>query len=114
MYIFLSVAVPVAVTVRPKGLGLGADRSVFEKATKAVAQAKEMDETLKVAIGAYVQLLSGKHQGLYGQVESIDANSGRVLVRMAVGGNEVDISELFLKPVNAKEYRDSSRVLSSF
>ena len=112
LFILFSVAAIVTVTVRPKGLGLGADRSVLEKAAKAVAQAKEVDETLKVAIGAYVQLLSGKHQGLYGQIESMDANSGRALVRMAVGGNEVDISELFLKPVNAKEYRDSSRVLS--
>ena len=75
---------------------------VLEKATKAVAQAQELDETLKVAISAYVQLLSGKHQGLDGQVESIDANSGRVLIRMAVGGNEVDISQLFLKPFNAR------------
>ena len=31
---------------------------------------------------------------------------------MAVGGNEVEISELFVKPVPAKEYKDSSRILS--
>lgn len=42
----------------------------------------------------------------------MDANLGRALVRMAVGGNQVDVSELFLKPVSAKEYKDSSRVLS--
>lgn len=57
------------VKVRPKGLGLGADRSVLEKASKSVAQSnKEGEEQLKVIVGAFVQLLSGKHQGLYGQV----------------------------------------------
>lgn len=59
------------VKVRPKGLGLGADRSVLEKASKSVAQSnKEGEEQLKVIVGAFVQLLSGKHQGLYGQVFS--------------------------------------------
>lgn len=44
----------------------------------------------------------------------MDANTGRALVRMAVGSNEIEISELFLKPVTVKEYRDSARVLSKF
>lgn len=42
----------------------------------------------------------------------MDANTGRALVKMAVGNNEVEMSELFLKPVSIKEYRDSARVLS--
>jgi hypothetical protein len=42
----------------------------------------------------------------------MDANTGRALVRMAVGSNELEMSELFLKPVSAKEYRDSARILS--
>lgn len=57
------------VKVRPKGLGLGADRSVLENAAKAIAKsAKEGEEELKIIVGAFVQVLSGKHQGLYGQV----------------------------------------------
>lgn len=42
----------------------------------------------------------------------MDANTGRVIVRLTLGSNEVEVSELFLKPVSAKEYRDSARVLS--
>jgi hypothetical protein len=49
---------------------------------------------------------------LFHQVLSMDANTGRALVRMAVGSNELEMSELFLKPVSAKEYRDSARILS--
>jgi hypothetical protein len=56
------------VKLRPKGLGLGADRTVLENAAKALTKPKEGEEELKVIIGANVQLLSGKHQGLYGQV----------------------------------------------
>lgn len=43
----------------------------------------------------------------------MDANTGRALIRMAVGNSEIEVSELFIKPVTAKEYRDSSRVLSN-
>ena len=46
------------------------------------------------------------------QILSMDGNTGRALIKMAVGNNEIEMSELFLKPVSAKEYRDSSRVLS--
>ncbi|XP_046651868.1 G-patch domain and KOW motifs-containing protein-like [Daphnia pulicaria] len=106
------VAAPMEVKLRPKGLGLGADRTVLENAAKALTKPKEGEEELKVIIGANVQLLSGKHQGLYGQVLSMDANTGRALVRMAVGSNELEMSELFLKPVSAKEYRDSARILN--
>jgi hypothetical protein len=49
---------------------------------------------------------------MFHQVLSMDANTGRALVRMAVGSNELEMSELFLKPVSAKEYRDSARILS--
>uniref|UniRef100_A0A0P5MGM2 G patch domain and KOW motifs-containing protein n=1 Tax=Daphnia magna TaxID=35525 RepID=A0A0P5MGM2_9CRUS len=106
------VAAPMEVKLRPKGLGLGADRTVLENAAKALTKPKDGEEELKVVVGANVQLLSGKHQGLYGQVLSMDANTGRALVRMAVGSNEIEISELFLKPVTVKEYRDSARVLN--
>ncbi len=64
----LRVAAPMEVKLRPKGLGLGADRTVLENAAKALTKPKEGEEELKVVIGANVQLLSGKHQGLYGQV----------------------------------------------
>lgn len=44
----------------------------------------------------------------------MDGNNGRALVKMAVGGNEVEVNELLLKPVTAKEYKDSARVLSKW
>lgn len=70
VYLF-RVAATVEVKVRPKGLGLGADHTVLQNAAKGLAKPKEGDEELKVVVGANVQLLSGKHQGLYGQVSII-------------------------------------------
>lgn len=58
--------------------------------------------------------MTGKQQGLYGQIESMDENTARCFVRMALGGNVASIAELCLKPVSAKEYKDSSRILSKW
>lgn len=51
--------------VRPKGMGLGADKMVKPK-TLLVAPAK--DEVLEFKKGACVRILLGKHKDLYGQV----------------------------------------------
>lgn len=107
------VAATIDVKLRPKGLGLGADRSVLDAAT-AVAQNEEAKGQAKLELrnGAYVQVVTGKQQGLYGQIESMDENTARCFVRMALGGNVASIAELCLKPVSAKEYKDSSRILN--
>jgi len=47
------------------------------------------------------------------QIDGLDENNGRAFVRLAIGNsNVIALSEFFLKPVTAKEYKDSSRVLS--
>lgn len=51
--------------VRPKGLGLGADKMVKPK-TLLVAPAK--DELLEFKKGACIRILLGKHKDMYGQV----------------------------------------------
>lgn len=51
--------------VRPKGLGLGADKLVKPK-TLLVAPAK--DEVLEFKKGACIRVLLGKHKDMYGQV----------------------------------------------
>lgn len=51
--------------VRPKGLGLGADKMVKPK-TLLIAPAK--DEVLEFKKNACVRILLGKHKDMYGQV----------------------------------------------
>ena len=109
-FLLLSVITPLQVAARPKGLGLGA---AVPKAEKIVLKSQNgKEETLEIKVGSYVHVTSGKQQGLYGQIEGFDENTGRASVKMAVGGQVLSISELCLKPVTLKEYKDSSRVLS--
>lgn len=68
IHLLTRVAAPVEVKLRPKGLGLGADRTVLETAAKASSISKTGEDELKLVVGACVQLLSGKNLGLYGQV----------------------------------------------
>lgn len=51
--------------LRPKGMGLGADKIVsLEKSDKQNA----INDDLKLVKGAYVQIIAGKQNGAYGQV----------------------------------------------
>lgn len=88
--------------LRPKGLGLGAD--------KVLARPPE-SEDLTIALKSYVKFRSGQRNGAYGQVEAVDADCGRVVVKLALGGN-VSVSELLLIPVTRKDYEKNSKVLS--
>lgn len=53
--------------IRPKGLGLGANPAALKKAT-ASDKPKEGEESLKLIVNAYVQVVDGRNQGMYGQV----------------------------------------------
>ena len=68
------VTAPVEAAVRPKGLGLGADRSVKikdvkQKPLKPGDKRPEEEESLVLKTGAHVVVESGKHKDLYGVVE---------------------------------------------
>jgi len=106
------VVTPLQVSLRPKGLGLGADLSYLKKATE-VTDSTDGAEKLAIVPKAFVKIVSGKHEGSYGQIESLDENNGTALVRLAIGNSDVvSVTELFLKPVTAKEYKELSRFLN--
>lgn len=52
--------------LRPKGLGLGADKVVKENQKKNVT--KDKDENLSIVKNAYVKITTGKYAGCYGRV----------------------------------------------
>lgn len=90
--------------LRPKGLGLGAD--------KVVAKPAEGDEELTIAVKSYVKFVSGHNFGKYGQVEAVDGDTNRVVVKLALGGEIVSVSELILTPVTKKDYEKNSKIIS--
>ncbi|XP_028923845.1 G-patch domain and KOW motifs-containing protein [Ornithorhynchus anatinus] len=113
--------------LRPKGLGLGADRAAVEKLGPRAAgrrprpgekrpagqeEEEEEGESQRLAPGASVLILSGPHKELYGKVEGLDPDNARAMVRLAVGGHMVTISEYVLKPVSQKEFDSNATDLT--
>ncbi|KAI4800515.1 hypothetical protein KUCAC02_009657 [Chaenocephalus aceratus] len=73
---FKQHVVPIESQLRPKGLGLGADRAAI----------KDLEPT--------------KHKGpqrLYGKIEGLDPDNARVVVKLAIGGRSATISQHAVK-----------------
>ncbi|CAH6780430.1 G-patch domain and KOW motifs-containing protein [Phodopus roborovskii] len=107
---FSQVVKPRVNTLRPKGLGLGAN--LME--AKALASAGSHHpprpdgdrEKHKEGLmpGGAVVVLSGPFKGLYGKVEGLDPDNVRAMVRLAVGNRIVTVSEYCLQPVTQQEF----------
>lgn len=99
------------IVCRPKGLGLGADKATKQQVTQATNSSNTADK-LTMKRDACVRIVAGKHKDFYGRVEGMDDESGRVFVKMALGGNRESINEGFVKLVTEKEYNENRKVLS--
>ena len=49
---------------------------------------------------------------MYGQVEGMDELTARVIVRLALGGQAVSISENVIRVVGKKEYKEFSKMVN--
>ncbi|CAL9703437.1 unnamed protein product [Knipowitschia caucasica] len=110
---------PIEHQLRPKGLGLGADRSAIKdlepskrKRPPKPGEERDKEEELVMGPGGCVQVQSGAHKELYGKIEGIDADNARVLVKLAIGSKTVTISQYAVKLVERKEYEKYSKDLS--
>uniref|UniRef100_A0A8C4N5B0 G-patch domain and KOW motifs-containing protein n=1 Tax=Eptatretus burgeri TaxID=7764 RepID=A0A8C4N5B0_EPTBU len=97
--------------LRPKGLGLGADRSALaalegKKPARSLKPGDQRvaEEPLGHVPGAHVLLESGPHKGLCGKIEAVDADNARLVVRLALGGNAMTVSQYVARPMSSKEY----------
>ena len=70
MFILFRSVAPIQAVMRPKGMGLGADRSKSLQGKDSSNSSKDSkkDEDLEWKKGAYCIIESGKNEGLYGQV----------------------------------------------
>uniref|UniRef100_A0A2M4BP20 Putative juvenile hormone-inducible protein n=1 Tax=Anopheles marajoara TaxID=58244 RepID=A0A2M4BP20_9DIPT len=103
----------VGPVMRPKGLGLGADRSKLSKALNAPLVPPASGEVLVMKIGAQVKVLAGKHQDRYGTVESIDEETSRAMVKFTLGGIKDWVNEYMILVVSREEYNKYSKVLNT-
>ncbi|CAH1783638.1 unnamed protein product [Owenia fusiformis] len=104
---------PIEVNIRPKGLGLGADRSALKTIEETnMGKKDEKEEKLILGIGAYVVVTGGANRDLYGKVEGIDGDQGRVVIKLALSGKSVSLSQYIIKLVSSKEYEKYSKYLN--
>lgn len=97
--------------LRPKGMGLGADKAIKPK---PLLVAPDHNEVMEIKKGSYVRVLAGKHKDLYAQVEGLDDHAGRVIVKMALGGAKESFNEFLLQPVPKKEFQQYGKVISEY
>ncbi|XP_078393762.1 G-patch domain and KOW motifs-containing protein, partial [Cetorhinus maximus] len=110
---------PLEHQLRPKGLGLGADRSLIrdleeprpQRALKP-GEERKVEEPTGLVSGSLVQIINGPHQSLYGKIEGLDPDNARVLVKLALGGKVVTVSQYNIQFSNKKEYERYSKDLS--
>lgn len=95
--------------LRPKGMGLGADK-VVKKAKLLVQPAA--NEVLEIKKKAYVRILAGKHKDMYGQIEGLDDHACRVIVKLALGGTKEVFNEFMIQPISKQEYQQYGKVIS--
>ncbi|KAH8870646.1 G-patch domain and KOW motifs-containing protein [Schistosoma japonicum] len=87
---------------RPKGLGLGANPAAVQVAKHELLKSKTEDLTW--IPGACCQVVLGKNKGLYGKLEGIDGDTGRVVIRLKVSKEAVTVLQHNVRLVTSKEY----------
>ncbi|KAI1891196.1 hypothetical protein AGOR_G00162460 [Albula goreensis] len=111
---------PIEHQLRPKGLGLGADRSALKdlepsgrsRPLKPGEERAKDEEALVLGPGGCVLVQSGAHKDLYGKIEGVDPDNARLMVKLAIGGKMVTISQYAVQLVGRKEYDKYSKDLS--
>nr|KAF6294593.1 G-patch domain and KOW motifs [Pipistrellus kuhlii] len=115
---FSQVVKPPVASLRPKGLGLGANLAEVQalapsgphRPPRPGEQEKDKeDQPQGLVAGGAVVVLSGPFRGLYGKVEGLDPDNARVMVRLATGSRMVTVSEYCLRPVSQQEFSKNSK-----
>ncbi|ELT89666.1 hypothetical protein CAPTEDRAFT_145161, partial [Capitella teleta] len=103
--------VPINALPRPKGLGLGADRSVKAKKNGKVDSCGK-SEDLVMKTGAYCVITKGKNDGYYGQIEGLDEDNVRAFVKLTLNGESVTVSQMHVCLVSQEDYKKNSKYLN--
>lgn len=98
--------------LRPKGMGLGADKYLKMNDFKYTKPKTKEEEELKLIVGAYVKILAGKYNHYYGQLEGFDEDAGRIIVKLGLTGNSVSLIASIVVPVTRTEYNKNAKVLN--
>ncbi|XP_067408291.1 G-patch domain and KOW motifs-containing protein [Emydura macquarii macquarii] len=114
---------PLEHQLRPRGLGLGADRSAIQDLQVAGPRRPPKpgeerrggeEEPLGLVAGGAVLIAAGPHKDLYGKIAGVDPDNARAMVKLAIGDKMVTVSQHGLRAVTQKEYERHAKDLSCF
>ncbi|XP_054283082.1 G-patch domain and KOW motifs-containing protein-like [Macrosteles quadrilineatus] len=97
---------PTLPTLRPKGMGLGADKIIKS------AEKKSSNEDLKMVKGSFIRIIAGHDKDAYGQIEGLDDESGRLIVKLALKNTTVSLNEFMVQLVDSNEFKKNSKVIN--
>ncbi|KAK3104142.1 hypothetical protein FSP39_024760 [Pinctada imbricata] len=103
---------PVVATLRPKGMGLGADRSQIKQLNHTSNKKDDNEDELVLKKGSHCVIVKGSNRDLYGVIEGLDEDNCRVMVKLALSGKIISQSQYGIKLVTAKEYKKYSKYLN--
>lgn len=101
-------ALPAEPEIRPKGLGLGANKMVQNKGQSVDKQGKP----LILIKGAYAKAIAGNYKGTYCMIQGFDEDAGRIILKLP-NGETISLNEAFAVPVTKEEYSLGSRVINN-
>ncbi|XP_045476301.1 G-patch domain and KOW motifs-containing protein [Harmonia axyridis] len=105
-----SINKPPEPDLRPKGLGLGAQK-IVEVETKDVFD--KNGKKLVLAKGAYGKITAGSHIGKFCEVQFCDEWSGRVVVKISNDNEIVTINQLFIVPISKDDFVCGSKIINN-
>jgi len=98
--------------MRPKGLGLGATRAPTNSNSENKNGESDKKEKLVLKKGAYVQITSGSNKGKYAEVDGLDEQNARVIVRIGKKSDSISVSENIIQLVSKRDYEKGKNVLN--
>lgn len=90
-------------------MGLGADKVTLQKQN---GKPQKEEQELRMEKGSFIKIITGKQSNTYGQIEGFDEDVGRLIIKMALGGNTISVNECTVQVVTKAEYLKNSKVLS--
>ncbi|XP_050575687.1 G-patch domain and KOW motifs-containing protein-like isoform X11 [Bombus affinis] len=75
---------------------------------KKNTDSKKEEEEVKIEKGTLVKIIAGKQSNNYSQIEGFDDDAGRLIIKLALGGNIISIQKS-MRNIRTRNPRDSSK-----
>ncbi|GJQ87775.1 hypothetical protein Trydic_g18634 [Trypoxylus dichotomus] len=106
------VSKPIEPELRPRGMGLGANKIINHK-QEVVKLSRGREDELSLVKGSFAKIIAGNNKGNYCEVVGLDDESGRVIVKTVIAQVVLPLNEFLLVPVSKEEFYKNGKVLNN-